>query len=176
MTFNPFSVLTSKIFAGASIALLIACFGLWLRGNHYEGQRDKARTELAQMQAANREATAKQKAQNLAVEAAYKRKAEETDAQYQKALDSARSASERYALNHRVPTYHRGGGPVAPAPDQPAPRPNGPGETADMVAIIRSDFDILVENTVRLEAAHSWAKTLTAEPQPEVKFGPGAAQ
>ncbi len=164
-----FGQLGTRIFGGLSIALLIACFGLWLRGNHYEGQRDKARTELAQMQAANREATAKQKAQNLAVEAAYKRKAEETDAQYQKALDSARSASERYALNHRVPAYHRGGGPVAPAPDQPAPSPDGP--RTDAVVVSRDDFDIMVENSVRLQAAHDWAKTLTQDPLPDVEFG-----
>lgn len=171
-----FGQLGTKIFGGLSIALLIVCLGLWVRGNRFEGQRDKARTEVAQMQSANREATAKQIAQNLAVEAAYKRKAEETDAQYQVALDRARSASERYAVANRVRPNSGGSRPPAPAPDQPAPRPSGPGEKADMVAVLRSDFDILVENTVRLEAAHSWAKTLTAEPLPEVKFGPGETQ
>ena len=48
--FNPFSVLTSKIFAGASVALLVAVVVCWIGWTHAAEQRDTAR---AQVEAAN---------------------------------------------------------------------------------------------------------------------------
>lgn len=41
MPFNPFSALTSKIFAGASAVLLIALIACWVGWSHAANQRDE---------------------------------------------------------------------------------------------------------------------------------------
>lgn len=47
MPFNPFSILTSKIFAGVSAVLLIALGVCWIGWTHAADQRNTARAQIA---------------------------------------------------------------------------------------------------------------------------------
>lgn len=170
---NPFSILGAKIFAGTSLALLIA-LGLtfaWGKAGWRDAHSYKlaAETLKASYIAAQEAATAEAMAAKLTTEAAYRAKAEKTDAEYQTALDRARSASDAYASRMRV------GRIAGPSSQTPSPADNrGPQEPdrprADAVLVSRNDFDILVENSVRLEAAHDWALTLNLA-VPDPSFG-----
>lgn len=53
---NWFSSVVARVLGGLSIVLLIACLGLWLRGNHYEHQRDKLATWQGEVTDATRSA------------------------------------------------------------------------------------------------------------------------
>lgn len=155
--FEPF---IAKVLGGLSIALLLACAGLWLRGNHYLGQRDRARTELVLMHAANREATAKQLAANLAQEARYRAQAEESDHAYRNALGSAQRASADYTRTHRLPAYCSGSGPVTPAPDLSAGVPEAAPASSELVAVTERDVTICGDLYTYSKAAFDWASGL----------------
>lgn len=156
--------------------LALACVLLWVRGNHYRHDRDQWRlafdNQKAAYIAAEEAAKAKAIAARLTAEAAYRREAEKTDAEYQTALDRAQRASDAYAQRMRTQGARGApGGPAAPAPSDGPESPDRPGSDAELVAVTRDDFDILVENSVRLKAAHDWAKTLNVDPTPDPAFG-----
>lgn len=134
----------------------------------FDGLKDKlakAEATIAQMELASEQARKDQIAANLATEARYRAKAEKTDVEYRETLQGALRAADRYAAANRVPAHcaRSPGTALAPAEGDDPPRDNGPGETAELVAITREDFDALTENTIRLQAAHDWATGLVEE-------------
>lgn len=126
-------------------------------------QRDKARAQVVQMEAASKEARAKQIALNQAVQAKYETLAEKADHAHAIELADARSRAAAYASRNGVRSYcQSSAGQASSAPEGPvAPRDNGPG--ADAVILNRDDFDQLVENTLRLKAAHEWGESLVKD-------------
>lgn len=155
--------------------MALACGLLWMRGSHYRDDRDRWHSaftaQKAAYVAAQEAATAKAIAAKLAAEARYRDQAEKIDVAYREALDDARGASERYARSHSVRAESVAGprsGSTTPADNRHPKEPSRSGP--DAVVVGRDDFDILVENSVRLEAAHQWAKTLN-QPLPDPAFG-----
>lgn len=169
-----FGQLGTRIFAGLSIVLLLALGVQTWRANHH---KDKAEAcELARendrLNYANaaHQAEARAIAAKQATEARYRAEAEKTDVTYQTALAGAQRASDAYARRMRAKAPGGSPGTAPPPADDNGPEsPDSAGQ--DAVVVNRDDFDILVENSVRLKAAHEWAKTLTQGPLPEVEFG-----
>lgn len=163
---NLFSPIFAKVFGALSIALALGLTVQTLRANHFHADRDRWHAafdaQKAAYEAAQQEATAKAIAAKLATEARYRAEAEKTDNEYQTALARAQRASDAYAARMRAKAS--GGAPgrtPSPAPRDGPESPDRP--CADAVVVTRDDFDILVENSVRLEAAHEWAKTLNMD-------------
>lgn len=159
-----FEPLIARVLGAVSLVLLIALGAQSVRASHYAHKAEQcAAGRAADRQAyvqAQREAEAKAVAQKQAVEAAYKAKAEKTDEAYQTALARAQRAAAAYAERMRVKAPGGASGkPGSPAPSDPAKGSNGPG--ADAVILDRHDFDVMVENSVRLKEAHDWALTLS---------------
>lgn len=176
MPFNPFSALTSKIFGGLSIVLLLALGVQTWRVDHYRDDRDQWKlafnNQKAAYVAAQEAAKAKAIAAKLTAEAAYRQEAEKTDAEYQTALAAAQRASDAYVARMRAEAARGASGrPAAPAPSDGPESPDRPGSDAELVAVTRDDFEIMVENSVRLKAAHDWTKTLNVGPAPDPAFG-----
>lgn len=168
-----FAPMAVKILAGISAFLLILCVGFLIRGNHYRHDRDQWKLAFNNQKAAYVAAQDAAKAQaiaaKMAAEARYRVEAERADNEYQTALARAQRASDAYAARMRPQTTSGASGPASPAP--PGDSPQSPDRSRqDAVLVGRDDFDILVENSVRLEAAHNWAKTLN-QPLPDPAFG-----
>lgn len=84
-------------------------------------------------------------------------------------LDDMRSRARNYATRMRIKVRQ---GELADTPaDSPAEDRNGPGEATEFIAVTRNDFDILVENSLRLEGVWRWGQDLIdrqrAVPMPE---------
>ena len=115
------------------------------------------RLDLDTIKTAQEMARVKAEAAKLQIEAQYRAKAEKTDAEYQEQLSAANDRIDAYAKRMRVKAPTGGsGGTVAAANSDSAEGIDGAGEDA-FVAVSRSDFDILNENTQRLKAAREWA-------------------
>lgn len=170
---NLFTPLAAKVLGGLSLVLLTTTGLLWASTSHYKHaaencavarENDRKAVELA-----SKEAEAKALAAKQATEAHYRAEAEKTDADYQTALARAQRASDAYAQRMRA-QINRGASSGAASPGE-GDGPESPDRSgADAVMVGRDDFDILIENSVRLRAAHDWAKTLT-QPLPAVAFG-----
>lgn len=175
MPFNPFSALTSKIFGGSSLALLMALALSHCSDKRHTAQRDEARATIAKMEQASEQARQAQIAVNLATEARYRAEAEKTDAEHQKELALARSASDHYARAHGLRAYCAGGSDqaLAPAEDNAPQGGDRPGAPANVVVVQRNDYDLLVDNSLRLKAVHDWGQSLVKEglAVPEPGFG-----
>jgi type II secretory pathway pseudopilin PulG len=134
---------------------------LWGWIGHHNAAKYKrvlASTEQAYRNA-QEDAKAAQIAANLAAEARYRSKANETDSDYRKALDGANSRSERFISANRVracPTGQASRSDSA-AQGNSAQGADGAGEPAVMVAVKPEDINICTENTTRLQAAREWA-------------------
>jgi hypothetical protein len=156
--------------------LALACALLWVRGSHYRDDRDQWKlafnNQKAAYVAAQEAAKAKAIAAKLAVEAAYSAKAKEADHVYQTALDRAKRASDAYVARMRTQGARgASGGTAAPAQSDGPESPDRPGSDAELVAVTRDDLEIMVENSVRLKAAHDWATTLNVGRAPDPAFG-----
>ncbi len=173
MPFNLFSPIIAKVLAGTSLALLLAFGVQTARLNIRTDQRDNYKLANDTMKkaytAAEATATAKAIAAKLTTEAGYRVKAEKTDAEYQTALARAQRASDAYRLRSQIPRGASNGA-ASPANGSGPESPDRPSSSTELVAVTRDDFDILVENSVRLEAAHDWAKTLNAGAVPDPTF------
>lgn len=160
--------------AALALALGFAAW-CWQGWNGAEAQRDEARATIAKMELASEQARQAQIAANLASEARYRAEAEKTDAEHQKELALARSASDRYARAHGLRAYCAGGSgqTLAPAEDNAPQGGDRPGDLANVVVVQRNDYDLLVDNSLRLKAVHDWGQTLVKEglAMPEPKFG-----
>ena len=121
----------------------------------------KYETELAEAKAARAAARADYD------DAARRADRAETD------LDDMRTRASRYATRMRITT--RQGELDTSSPADPAEGGDGPGATTEFVAVARNDFDILVENSLRLEKVFRWGQDLIdrkrAVALPEPEFG-----
>lgn len=88
-------------------------------------------------------------------------------------LDTMRDRAAGYAKRMRITVNQ--GRPANTAPADPAEDNHGEGGAAEFVAVSRNDFDILVENSLRLEKVWRWGQDLIArkraEALPEPEFG-----
>ena len=138
-------------------AALIAslCLSGWLwHGKH------TAQEELAAMKRASVEAGKAQAAVNHAPAAKSQAIAEKSNADAQDYYAKGRAAGLAYADAHRVPR------PCPPCPanlpgtDHAKQGDDGPGIAPDMVAVSRSDFDILTGNSLRLAKVQADSQAL----------------
>lgn len=162
----------------ALIALACACAWLW-RGWNGE-QTDHAATRLAHKAELQRrdEASAKNLADQIAAKAKWEAQTAQLAKENRLVEDSLRATlgarADAHAGRMRFNQICRRATAPAPGPD-PAPLDNGPG--ADAVVLERRDYDTLIDNTVRLKAAHEWGEALildgVAMPMtlPEPAFG-----
>lgn len=153
--------------------LAVACWFLWERGNNHEARADNCEIARANdrkaYELASKEAEAKALAARTAEEQRHRANQERSDDELERLRASARAATDRYARLMRSQAAGSASGRTsAPGEDNDPEGPERAGPAAILVA--RDDLDILVENTVRLEAAHAWAKTLNTEP-PSPEFG-----
>jgi hypothetical protein len=155
---NPFSILTSKIYAGLaiffmSLALLqtVRIEGFLFIDGYKEtlAERDKTIADIAAAQAQADIAQAKMIADTIQK---YKERANEADTRAAAAASTGRAAADRYAVTHRVRADALCARQADTAPTSPAAPPaDGPGALPDMVAMPRKDYDILTANTTRLD-------------------------
>lgn len=172
--FNPLANITWRI--GAIIAGV--CAGLFFIGLATQtirieglklwpisvtGFKDDVKTlrmDLDLIKTAQEMARLKAEEAKAKIEAQYRAQAERTDNEYQEQLADANARADAYARRMRVKAPSRGTGKTTAAPESNGPESfDGPGEDA-FVAVSRPDFDTLVENTLRLQKAHEWAKSL----------------
>lgn len=157
--------------AGITLALLVQVHGLPLLGGglkanlaseraaHLETQR---RYALAQVEAAEKARTYR-----LAEEARYRMKAERTDTDHAKDLETALAAARRHAAANRCaplglrpegsPTVSPPGRAGTGAEDHRAESGDGSGGTAQLVAVTEDDLRICTVNTKRLQAVREWS-------------------
>jgi len=161
----------------AVIALLALSAWLWRGKGNALDERDAARAETAALvvtyRKAQAEAEAAQIAANIATEAHTARLARKADNDLQNALNDAHRLRDAYADRMRITAACRPARVANPGPENsPAPDRDGPGESPDMVAVTREDFDTLTDNTIRLEAVHDWGQSLIKDKLalPEVAF------
>lgn len=157
----------------AVLALCVAC--AWqAAGKHRLASDNKALAtriiaQKAEFVAASEAAKAKAEAQRIATENRYRTLAQETDHEAQTALVDARSRANTYARRMSAKTLCvPSSGSTTPA-DGGGPK-GGDRSGADAVILSRHDFDVMVENSVRLKAVHDWALTLNVEPIPSPAF------
>lgn len=191
MPFNPFSALTSKIFGGLSLALLLACGGLYLWGSA-ESHRADAWMARSKLEASNhRETKANYRAAQVAAKATARahREADEKRFAYlareadnaKDTLDRLRAAADSWRDAHGMracggTVAGPSGGPGAGGEDRPAEGGDGPG-AAELVVLTRKEFDQLAEhdNTVtdRLNRVKAWGDRLIEDGRaiPLAEFG-----
>lgn len=165
----------SSLILVAALALCIA--GLWLRGNHYRDARDHWRSTATQQADATRAASAAaaQRAETarLETERRYAAHARKADYETPPAVADLRTTAARYADAHRLraeaacrlPGSSAASAEAGPAPDRdrPGADPVAGYGVAETVAVPRSRYDELVENTLRLERVRAWGEGLIAE-------------
>ena len=123
----------------------------------YKEQVKVLRLDLDNIKAAQIAAKAIAEAERLRIEAEYREQAEKIDEQYKDRLASANARADAYARRMRAKASDSLSGAVGTsAEDNTAESVDGSSETA-FILVSRPDFDILNENTIRLEQAHEWA-------------------
>ena len=148
------------------VLALAGCAAAILWQHHAEVRKDARIAALSatldQVKVAQAQAQKAAQAAHDAQEAAYRAKAQDADNAYQTQLAAAQSATDRYIAAHRVRSDVAGptGGTVASAAGDSAPRVDGPGIAADMVAVSAADVGVCTVNTQRLQAARDWAMGL----------------
>lgn len=155
---NPFSILTSKIYAGLaifflSLALLqtVRIEGFLFIDGYKEtlAERDKTIADIAVAQEQADLAQTKMLADTIQK---YKEQANEADIRASAAASTGRAAADRYADAHRVRADALCARQADTTPASPATPPvDGPSALPDMVAVPRKDYDVLTNNTTRLD-------------------------
>jgi len=171
--FNPFSALTSKIFGGIAIAAIsfatiqtVRIEGFWFIDGFKQDLKEKDR-EIAERDAASAANLAAAQQQVRDMETKFMIQVQENIHVENdlRAAMGARSAANADRMRFDKVCRLT---PAAAREDHPAPEPDSPG--ADAIVVERRDYDTLVENTVRLQAAHEWAvgliKADSAVPDP----------
>lgn len=134
-----------KILAGLSALLLVALAVQTIRANHYRDKSEACeagrKADRAAYAAAQVQAKAAQDALNSSISARYRAISEETDRDHQKALEDARSATDRYIAAHRVRPQAGGapGSASAPAPGDRPDLPDDPTAETELVAVKSED-------------------------------------
>ena len=159
------SVFSAAVRYPWQVALVLSfCLSAWL--NYGKGkalaERDAARAQIVALVKAsddNRKAAEEQVRQQ---QAAFDRAAKESQDEYETQLAAYRGRAGTYAASHRLPrlqadcsTATTSGQGDTPADDNPA--------GADAIVVSRNDFDIFVENSVRLQQIHEWGESLQAK-------------
>lgn len=162
---------TALTLAGIALALLVQVHGLPIIGGglkadlaaertaHLETQR---RYALAQIEAAGKARTYR-----LAEEERYRAKAERTDTEHAKDLETALAAARRHAAANRcaldrlrpegTPAVSSPGRAGTGAEDHGAESGDGSRGAAQLVAVTEDDLRICTVNTTRLDAVREWA-------------------
>jgi hypothetical protein len=160
----PILIALALVGWGLAATFKIQIEGLRIWPIHITGWREEntgLRLDLDTIKAAQIVAAERAAAAKAAEEQRSLQNAERTDSAYQTELARLRDLAGRYASANRVRTkaaYSPPSGTPAPADDHGSQGSDRPG--ADAVVLDRDDFDIMVENSVRLKAAVEWAKTL----------------
>lgn len=112
--------------------------------------------KLAQKIATEKAVEAKRQADERAA-----RQQEESDERLEQALRDKRDLAARYAAANRLRTKGAAdsgsGGTDLPCAPATAESPDGACGDAELLAVTKADFDILVTNTIRLQEAVTWA-------------------
>ena len=171
MPFNPFSVLTSKIFGLTSIVLLLALGAQTLRMHHYHAQAEKCALGRAEdrsrYEQAQRDALAKALTAKAAQEADYKAKAERADHAKDQAVAAQRAADLLFIAAHRVPDQTAAGAPGRPAPPSDDSNPGLPQDLSGVSVVVSGqDVPACSEWVSFGLAARAWALSLTAHSVP----------
>lgn len=180
MLTSLFSPLTSKIFGGASLALLLALAVsfMWGKAGWREAHSYQTALEMQQqaMKAAQAAAQAREVAAHIRAEietAELARKADHAEDQ----VAGLRAAAVRLGDARSVRWTKEAGGSCvpasAPSPVGPAPDRDGPGE--DAVVLTRPEYQDLVDNSLRLEQVRLWGESLIVAKRaiPDAAFGKG---
>lgn len=90
------------------------------------------------------------------------------DLNYAAKVAKTRNPVDAYMASHRV----RSPGSCSRPPEaDPAPRDNEPTQDAEFIAVSRNDFEIYVENSLKIQTIHEWGNELLerklAVPAPE---------
>ena len=122
-------------------------------------------TQKAAFAAAEAAARAKAEAQKIRTESRFRTLAERADHADEEIAD-LRAAAARFAGANRLRAPARAaeagaGRTAAAAQGDAAPSDRRSGD--DAIVVPRGDFDVLVENTIRLKQAHDWGESLIAE-------------
>lgn len=157
MTFNPFSVLTSKIFGGALAIALVMLALVSIDRNQWRAAARKADATLALVKPAQDLALAKAQAAIAAKEAQYKDQANAADQTHNAIKASTSDDADRFIAANRVPVCPASG----PARTTPAsPQGSGSSIPADLSAsTVVSDSDVraCAGAVAYATAAHDWA-------------------
>lgn len=173
-----FGGLWSRIFAGIAAVLLAFALVQTVRIEGFlwwDGFKEQVaklleengilRLDLDKIKLAQKQATERALAEKQAAEARYAQMKEQADDNLEQARDRARTAAARYASANRVRPQAKADAGGSSGADLPcatvAPEgPDGACDDAELLAVTREDFDIMVDNSVRLKEAHDWAKGL----------------
>lgn len=161
-----FAALWTRIFAGLAALFLLGFVtqtirieGAWMVVGFKE-EVAVLRMDLSKIKQAQQWAEEAAKAAKAREELAYSNIAERADNEVQNS--SMRASAARYAernrLRSKAPSRPSSGASAASPASNPE-SPVGASEDASVV-VSRTDFDQLVENTIRLKAAHDWAEGL----------------
>jgi hypothetical protein len=145
----------------AVIPLLTVCAFLWVKLYGFlwwDGaieQRDKARAQVVQMEAASKEARAKQIALNQTNQELSQRIAADATLRHAEIAAATNRAVSDYASRHRVQDYCRRGGAGIAAVHPGAPTPDSP-QSDEVLAVPRQDFDALAQDALRGAETRVW--------------------
>lgn len=168
--FNPFSALTSKIFGGLAVILLLAAAVQTWRAQRFEAQRDEERAAHAEtvrrVKAAQDQALAAAIAARTAAEARYRALAERMDRSATQTRRAAQDASERFlaAAPRCLRAEAAGGAPgraAAPAADRAAGVPGGVPAASELVGVSPADVRAVGELAAYALSCRAWAVGLT---------------
>ena len=149
--------------------IALVCLSVWLwqgkRGANERADRATAtlKADRALYTAAQEEAKARAIAAVKAQEARYQEQAANADQSHRQALETAYSALDRYIAANRVRAKAVDRASVGTGEARESDRAessDGPGGTADMVAVTADDLRICTVNTQRLVAVKAWADGL----------------
>ena len=146
--------------AACIVAVVASCW-LWRGKQHAIAERDQARAQIVALVKAsddNRKAAEEQVRQQ---QAAFDRAAKEAQNEYETQLATYRGRAVYYAASHRVPRLQADcSTATASSQGEDSPIPDSGPAPGDYIAVRQDDYDALIENTARLQAAHDWAKAL----------------
>ncbi|RSU73170.1 hypothetical protein BRX37_16585 [Sphingomonas sp. S-NIH.Pt3_0716] len=170
---RAFRWLVADFWRLVAFVLLIACAALSIRadGLHFgpvqiEGLKDRAHhaeSALRIVRGAQDRATAAQAAANHQPAQVSRDIAEASNVQSQSYYEQGRAAAAGYAAGNGVRKAcpeGRAAGADLPGTDRATAQHDSAGETADMVAVTRADFDQLTGNSLRLAQVREDAQAL----------------
>jgi len=162
MTFNPFSILTSKIYGGIAIAALTFAAVQTVRIEgflFFDGYKQEV-TNLRASIAAGQANLALLEAEKTATEDRQAQITKDTNHATQPARDSALDAARRYAAAHRCmsPAAVAAAGPASAGLPEPSATPGSPETPSEAVAVPEWGVTNCALNSADLQTAYEWAQ------------------